>query len=52
MSVVTIDNNLLGVDKECSIKKRRKIINTENSEIKSVSLTKKTKPITEKNNLV
>ena len=49
MSVVTMDNNLLEVDKEYSSKKKRKSINTENSEeIKSVSLTKKTKLNTEK----
>ena len=44
MSVVTMDNNLLEVDINTSSKKKRKSINTENSEeIKSVSSTKKTK---------
>ena len=52
MSVVTIDNNLLEVDNEYSSKKKRKSINTENSEIDSVSSTKKTKPNTVKNNLL
>ena len=44
-SVVTIDNTL-GVDKESSVKKKRKSINTKNN---SVTLTKKIKPISEEN---
>ena len=48
MSVVTIDNTL-GVDKESSVKKKRKGINTENSENNFVTLSKKTKPINEEN---
>ena len=45
INVVTIDN-MLGVDKESSVKKKKKGINTENN---SVTSTKKTKPINEDN---
>ena len=48
INVVTIDN-MLGVDKESSVKKKKKGINTENTENNSVTLTKKTKPINEEN---
>ena len=48
MSVVTIDNTLR-VNKEYSIKKKRKSTNTKNSENNSVTLTKKTNPINEEN---
>ena len=48
MSVVTIDNTL-GVDKESSVKKKRKGINTENTENNFVTLSKKSKPINEEN---
>ena len=48
MSVVTIDN-ALRVDKESSVKNKRKGINTENTENNSVTLTKKTKAIDEEN---
>ena len=45
MSVLTIDNTLR-VNKDSSVKKKRKGINTENN---SVTLTKKTKAINEEN---
>ena len=45
MSVLTIDNTLR-VNKDSSVKKKRKGINTENN---SVTLTKKTKTINEEN---
>ena len=45
MSVLTIDN-MLRVNKESSVKKKKKGINTENN---SVTLTKKTKAIDEEN---
>ena len=48
MSVVTIDNTLR-VDKESSVKKKRKGINTENN---SLTLTKKTKAFNEEINLI
>ena len=48
MSVVTIDNTLR-VNKKSSVKKKKKGINTENTENNSVTLTKKTKAINEEN---
>ena len=48
MSVDTIDNTLR-VDKESSVKKKRKGINTENN---SLTLTKKTKAFNEEINLI
>ena len=48
MSVLTIVNTLR-VNKESSVKKKRKGINTENTKNNYVTLTKKTKSINEEN---